>query len=81
MKVRDPLAEPNRVFGGLPGVDGWRQDGPAGYLLGVSDTILAAPSAVRALVAAGADVLSITEARHSLEEVYLKLIDDEAVRR
>ena len=23
-----PIAEPERVFGGLPGVDGWRQDGP-----------------------------------------------------
>ena len=81
VKVRDPLAEPDRVFAGLPGVDGWRQDGPGGYLLGVSDTNLAAPAAVRALVAAGADVLSISEARHSLEDVYLKLIDDEAVGR
>ncbi len=30
----------------------------------------------RALVAAGADVLSIAESRHSLEDVYLELIDD-----
>jgi hypothetical protein len=27
-------------------------------------------------VAAGADVLSIAESRHSLEDVYLQLIDD-----
>ena len=31
----------------------------------------------RALVAAGADVLSITESRHTLEDVYLELIDDQ----
>jgi ABC-2 type transport system ATP-binding protein len=82
VRTAEPLPEPDRVFGGLAGVDGWRQDGPAGYLLAVSDTNLAAPAAVRALVAAGADVLSIAESRHSLEDVYLKLIDDdEAVRR
>ena len=79
--TRDPLPEPASVFGGLASVDGWRQDGPASYLLAVSDTNLAAPAAVRALVATGADVLSITESRHSLEDVYLKLIDDEGVRR
>jgi ABC-2 type transport system ATP-binding protein len=34
-------------------------------------------------VAAGADVLSISESRHSLEDVYLELIneDEEASRR
>jgi ABC-2 type transport system ATP-binding protein len=81
VKILDPLPEPDRVFTGLPGVDGWRQDGPAGYLLGVSDPDLVAPAAVRALVAAGADVLSITGQRHSLEDVYLRLIDDDAAGR
>jgi ABC-2 type transport system ATP-binding protein len=34
-------------------------------------------------VAAGADVLSISESRHSLEDVYLELVseDEEARRR
>jgi ABC-2 type transport system ATP-binding protein len=32
----------------------------------------------RALVAAGADVLSVAEARHSLQDVYLELIADDA---
>jgi ABC-2 type transport system ATP-binding protein len=31
----------------------------------------------RALVAAGADVLSIAENRRSLEDVYLELIDED----
>jgi len=34
------------------------------------------PAVTRALVAAGADVLSIGEKQHSLEDVYLELIDD-----
>jgi ABC-2 type transport system ATP-binding protein len=27
-----PLPDPDRVFGGLPGVDSWRQDGPGEYV-------------------------------------------------
>ena len=49
---------------------------PAGYVLTVSDPAQAAPAVTRALVAAGADVLSIAESRHSLEDVYLQLVDD-----
>ncbi len=71
------LSEPDRVFGGLPGVDRWRQDGPATYLLDVSDAAVAAPAVTRSLVAAGADVLSISQSHHSLEDVYLELIDEE----
>ena len=77
------LTDPDRVFTGLPAVDAWQHDGPAGYVLAVSDPAAAAPAATRALVAAGADVLSISESRHSLEDVYLELIghDQEARRR
>jgi len=76
------LPEPGGVFAGLPAVDGWRQDGSATYVLTVSDTTVAAPAVTRALVAAGADVLSISESHHSLEDVYLELIDeDEEVGR
>lgn len=46
----------------------------------MSDPAQAAPELVRALVAAGADVLSITESRHSLEDVYLELVDDQEGR-
>jgi ABC-2 type transport system ATP-binding protein len=83
VKTLVPLPDPDRVFAGLPAVDGWHHDGPAGYVLAVSDPALAAPAATRALVAAGADVLSISESRHSLEDVYLELIghDQEASRR
>jgi ABC-2 type transport system ATP-binding protein len=63
------------VFTGLPGVNGWRQQGPAEYVVAVSDAALAAPATTRALVAAGADVLSINESHHSLEDVYVQLVD------
>jgi ABC-2 type transport system ATP-binding protein len=72
-----PLPEPDRVFGGLPAVASWRQDGPSTYVLTVSDAAVAAPVVTRALVAAGADVLSIAESHHSLEDVYLELIAED----
>jgi ABC-2 type transport system ATP-binding protein len=71
-----PLPEPERVFGGLPGVESWEGDGGA-YRLTVTDTAIAAPEVVRALVHAGADVLSVGESRHSLEDVYLELINED----
>jgi ABC-2 type transport system ATP-binding protein len=69
-----PLSRPERIFGGLAAVEGWRQDGPAEYGLAVTDQARAAPAVTRALVAAGADVLSISESQHSLEDVYLELV-------
>jgi ABC-2 type transport system ATP-binding protein len=80
-----PLARPDQVFAGLPAVQGWQAagqpDGPsqtrsANYVLTVSDPAQAAPAVTRALVAAGADVLSIAESRHTLEDVYLELVED-----
>ena len=70
-----PLASPEAVFA-VAGVDGWRADDKTGYVLTVSDARIAAPAVTRALVAAGADLLSLAETRHSLEDVYLELMDD-----
>src|SRR5262249_16214138 len=72
-----PLPEPGRVFANLPAADGWRQEGETTYILTVSDLVVAAPAVTRALVASGADVLSIGESHHSLEDVYLELMDDD----
>ena len=82
VRVRAPLEDPKAVLGVLPEVEGWEQT-PSGYMLNVSDPDLAAPALARALVAADADILSIAESRHSLEDVYLELIDEdvEAKRR
>jgi ABC-2 type transport system ATP-binding protein len=72
-----PLTDPDEVFAGLPGVESWRQDGDGRYMISVADARAAAPAVTRALVAAGADVLGISESQHSLEDVYLELIDED----
>jgi ABC-2 type transport system ATP-binding protein len=77
VRLRSPLADPERVLAGVAGVTAWRQDDDAGYTLAVADPDVVAPAVIRALVAAGADVLAIGEARHSLEDVYLELIDED----
>jgi ABC-2 type transport system ATP-binding protein len=71
-----PLTDPERVFA-ITGVESWRADDTSGYVLSVSDARIAAPEVTRALVAAGADVLSLSEDRHSLEDVYLELVDED----
>ena len=83
VRVRDSLANPGLVFGDLPGVEGWEVSESGGYELAVSDAEIAAPAVARALVGAGADILSLAESRHSLEDIYLQLIDEdvEAKRR
>ena len=88
MKTLAPLPDPAGVFAGLPAVNGWHRDGTypngaAGYIIAVADPDVAAPAVTRALVNAGADVRSVSESRHSLEDVYLELIHEgeEAIRR
>jgi ABC-2 type transport system ATP-binding protein len=78
------LNDPGRVFDGLAGVERWEQAPTSGtYQLTVADPDAAAPGVARALVGGGVDILSIAGARHSLEGVYLELIDEdvEAKRR
>jgi ABC-2 type transport system ATP-binding protein len=72
-----PLHDPGQVFAGLPAVTGWHQDGAVTYVLAVSDSAIAAPAVTRALVAAGADVVALREPQHTLEDVYLELVDDQ----
>jgi ABC-2 type transport system ATP-binding protein len=79
VRTAAPLADPGQVFTGRAAVQDWRDGDPAaagtaGYTLTVSDPARAAPAVTRALVAARADVLSITESRHTLEDVYLELL-------
>jgi ABC-2 type transport system ATP-binding protein len=75
VRTRAPLKDPPVVCGELRAVDGWRSGPDGEYLLDVSDARVAAPDVTRALVAAGADVLSIGEAQYSLEDVYLQMVD------
>jgi ABC-2 type transport system ATP-binding protein len=72
-----PVPDAPRLFTALPGVTGWQSADAHSYELVVSDTRLAAPAVARALVGAGVDILSLAEEHHSLEDVYLQLIDDD----
>jgi ABC-2 type transport system ATP-binding protein len=47
----------------------------------VAETMKAAPEVTRGLVGAGADVVSIGEAQHSLEDVYLELVNEDVEAR
>jgi Domain of unknown function (DUF4162) len=76
VRLRAPLDEPQAVLGAVPEVEGWEQT-PSGYRLTVSDPDRAAPALARALVAANSDILSLAESPHSLEDIYLKLIDED----
>jgi ABC-2 type transport system ATP-binding protein len=78
-----PLPSPDAVFGSVSGIESWntRDNGQAGqstrYMVAVSDPKSVAPVLTRALVAAGADIQSIAEEQHSLEDVYLQLISED----
>jgi ABC-2 type transport system ATP-binding protein len=77
VKTLMPLGDPDAVFTSLGAVEGWRSDEPGSYVLSVADPRVATPAVTRALVGAGADVMFIGEAQHSLEDVYLELIDQD----
>ncbi len=83
VRLRAELADPTSVFARVSEVESWEAQTPSSYLLTVSDPDAAAPDVARALVHSGVDILSITESRHSLEDVYLQLVDEdvEAKRR
>jgi ABC-2 type transport system ATP-binding protein len=74
----EPVKGPEQLFSSIKGVESWRADGPASYVLSVSEPKVAAPEVVRGLVNAGADVLTVGETQHSLEDVYLELIAEDA---
>jgi len=76
-----PLGDPDALFASLATVDSWRDVGAGTYELSVTDPRLAAPEVTRGLVGVGADVLSIRETQHSLEDVYLELIDEDVEAR
>jgi len=83
VETEAPLEDPERLFANLPGAESWHADERGGYVVSVSNPRAAAPELTRLLVRVGADVISIGESQHSLEDVYLELIEDdvEAHRR
>ena len=80
VRTAAPLDEPARVFD-VPRAESWHAVNDSEYVVAVAGGRSVAPEVTRALVAAGADVLSIIDAQHSLEDVYLELVkeDTEAI--
>jgi ABC-2 type transport system ATP-binding protein len=76
-----PLIDPDALFASLPSVESWSNVHDGTYEVVVADPRLAAPEVTRGLVGAGADVVSIGEAQHSLEDVYLELINEDVEAR
>jgi ABC-2 type transport system ATP-binding protein len=72
-----PVLGPEQLFNDIKGVESWNEDSPGSYVLTVSEPRAVAPEVVRGLVNAGADVLTIGETQHSLEDVYLELIAED----
>ncbi|MGH9093056.1 MAG: ABC transporter ATP-binding protein, partial [Acidimicrobiales bacterium] len=68
VRTRFPLDDANRVFEQLSGVEGFQQSPSGSYLLTVADPDAVAPVVARSLVRVGADILSIAESHHSLED-------------
>src|SRR6267378_1451414 len=79
VRLAEPLPDPDRVFGAIDGISGWQPGAvPGSYVLSVAEPAAVAPGVVRALVAAGADVIRVAEVEHSLEDVYLELVESPA---
>lgn len=81
VKTSPPLADPGAVLATVPGASGWHSDAPGDYVVDVSDsheTATVAPAIARAVVHAGADLLALSESRHSLEDVYLEMVRPQA---
>ena len=81
VKVVERLRDPRSVFSDIESVTEWHEDGPGTYVLTVSDRSHAAPEVTRRLVVAGADVLSLSETQHSLEDVYLAMVESDVEAR
>jgi len=79
VRLGEAVPDAERVFGPIAGVSGW-QPGPVpgSYILQTAEPASVAPEVVRALVAAGADVIRVAEVEHSLEDVYLELVESPA---
>ena len=79
VRLAQPLPDPERVFGPIARIPAWQPGpGPGSYVLEAAEPAAAAPEVVRALVAAGADVIRVAEVEHSLEDVYLELVESPA---
>jgi ABC-2 type transport system ATP-binding protein len=72
-----PLSDPDSIFGSVAGVETWQSLGDSSYRVNVTDPRAAAPEVARAVVSSGAGLVRLGEASHSLEDVYLELVNED----
>jgi ABC-2 type transport system ATP-binding protein len=72
-----PLADPVVIFGAIPQVETWQALGDSSYRVNVADPRASAPDVARAIVSSGAGLVRLSEASHSLEDVYLQLVNED----
>jgi ABC-2 type transport system ATP-binding protein len=72
-----PLADIDRLVSSVPGTTGVRAAGDATYVITASDPAAVAPQLARVLVGRGADLIRLAEVNHSLEDVYLELVQED----
>ena len=78
VQVAGDLADPGRLFAGIPGAGTWTSDDGV-YRVKVEDPRTAAPALARAIVGSGADLLRLTDVTPSLEETYLGLVGKDRI--
>jgi ABC-2 type transport system ATP-binding protein len=80
VRTARPLDDPSSVFDAVAGVTGWTPvDGT--YVVSVTDPTAVAPAVARAILTSGSDLVHLSEVQHTLEDVYLQLIDEDVEAR
>jgi ABC-2 type transport system ATP-binding protein len=74
VKLTAPLPDAAAFFGSIAGVKTWAAENGS-YVVEVADAASVAPELARALVKAGAGIVRLAEVRHTLEDVYMELIE------
>jgi ABC-2 type transport system ATP-binding protein len=72
-----PIEDLDSVLQGLPNVTGWKTTGDYTYAITTPDPDALAPALARTLVQGGASLLKLAEVQHSLEDVYLQLVNED----
>jgi ABC-2 type transport system ATP-binding protein len=77
IRTAAPIADPDSLFGAVPGTHGWEPSGDVSYRVSVRDPAAVAPELARAIVESGVGLVHLSEATHSLEDVYLQLVSED----
>ena len=77
VRTAEALPDPGGLFGAVAGTDGWEPLDERTYRVNVGEPAAVAPELARAVVASGAGLVRLTEATHSLEDVYLQLVSED----